>query len=216
MPTRETGRKRGKSLSRDLAACTISCNNHYLFDLWAKPISVDNGKLMNYRTVPKTIAFKLSTCKVLCTGSTAVSSLTTLTALTPLTVISAAILRIRFTAAAGLTGILVFAALMRPAVCFSDSAPAPNAEQMDGAPAGSIVHPGDGAVMVYIPPGPFTMGNDSGWPEARPEHIVDLPGFYIDRYEVSIDMFRRFVDSGAYKNPGVLDGRRNPAKAVGW
>lgn len=65
----------------------------------------------------------------------------------------------------------------------------------------TIIHPGDGAVMVYISPGPFRMGNNSGWPEEQPEHIVDLPGFYIDCYEVTIAMFRRFVESGASADP---------------
>ena len=55
--------------------------------------------------------------------------------------------------------------------------------------------------MVYVPPGPFQMGNDSGWPEERPGHIMDLPGYYIDRFEVTIGMFRRFVESGAYADP---------------
>ena len=69
----------------------------------------------------------------------------------------------------------------------------------------TFIHPGDGAVMVRIPAGPFLMGDDSGWGEATPRHEVTLPAFYIDRFEVSIAQFQRFVASGAYTDPSLWD-----------
>lgn len=74
---------------------------------------------------------------------------------------------------------------------------------MNSDPVHSIIHSKDGSVMVYIPPGPFIMGNNKGWPEERPEHIVDLPGYYIDRFEVTIEMFRRFAESPDFTNPDL-------------
>ncbi len=81
-------------------------------------------------------------------------------------------------------------------------------------PAGTkIVHPGDGATMVYVPAGPFTMGidredgdaiarllgfeNAAGiWAlEAYPKRVVDLPGFFIDRHEVTVARWKRFVEA---------------------
>lgn len=53
--------------------------------------------------------------------------------------------------------------------------------------------------MVVVPAGPFIMGDDQGWNEAQPRHQVDLPQFYIDKYEVSIDQFRKFVAAGGYE-----------------
>lgn len=43
----------------------------------------------------------------------------------------------------------------------------------------------DGAVMVYVPPGPFPMGSAEGAPDEAPVHRVYLDGFYIDKHEVS-------------------------------
>lgn len=76
-----------------------------------------------------------------------------------------------------------------------------------------IVHPGDGAVMVYVPSGPFTMGIDKAdgdviarllgfddaagiWAlEAYPRHTVDLPGFFIDQCEVTVARWKRYVQA---------------------
>jgi formylglycine-generating enzyme required for sulfatase activity len=81
-------------------------------------------------------------------------------------------------------------------------------------PAGTqIVHPGDGAVMVYVPSGPFTMGIDKAdgdaiarllgfqdaagiWAlEAYPRHTVDLPGFFIDQCEVTVARWKQYVQA---------------------
>ena len=48
----------------------------------------------------------------------------------------------------------------------------------------------DGAVMVYVPPGPFTMGSEEGGRDERPVREVWLDGFYIDKYEVSWHRFK--------------------------
>ena len=58
---------------------------------------------------------------------------------------------------------------------------------------GEYVWKKDGTIMVYVPPGPFTMGSDRGEPSAKPAHTVDLDGFYIDKFEVS---WRRWKESG--------------------
>lgn len=49
----------------------------------------------------------------------------------------------------------------------------------------------DGAVMVYVPPGPFPMGSNRGAADERPVHTVELSGYYIDKYEVSWGRFKR-------------------------
>ena len=71
-----------------------------------------------------------------------------------------------------------------------------------GVNNGEYVWKKDKAVMVYVPPGPFTMGKDNE-PE-RPAHKVDLDGFYIDKYEVS---WRKWKASGLpySKEPNVRE-----------
>ncbi len=48
----------------------------------------------------------------------------------------------------------------------------------------------DGATMVFVPHGPFTMGSDGGQKDEAPAHRVMLDGFYIDKHEVSWGRWR--------------------------
>lgn len=54
-----------------------------------------------------------------------------------------------------------------------------------GETEGEYLWKKDGAVMVYVPPGPFPMGSADGASDERPVHEVDLDGYYIDKHEVS-------------------------------
>lgn len=77
----------------------------------------------------------------------------------------------------------------------------------------AILHPRDASVMVYVPPGPFLMGSRDGWKETRPEHEVDLPGFYIDQCEVSVSQFSQFIQAGGYENEAYWK-MEDPAKVL--
>jgi formylglycine-generating enzyme required for sulfatase activity len=62
---------------------------------------------------------------------------------------------------------------------------------------------GDGAPMVYVPTGDFTLGLDNPPNPAEnasesPAHIVYLEAFWIDRYEVTNERFGRFIADGGY------------------
>lgn len=54
-----------------------------------------------------------------------------------------------------------------------------------GEVEGEYIWPKDGSVMVYVPPGNFTMGSEEGGSDEKPVREVWLDGFYIDKYEVS-------------------------------
>ena len=47
----------------------------------------------------------------------------------------------------------------------------------------------DQMVQNFVPAGPFAMGNDQGKPDQRPAHTVNLNAFWIDRTEVTNDMY---------------------------
>lgn len=84
-------------------------------------------------------------------------------------------------------------------------------------PAGTeIVYPVDGANMVYVPAGEFIMGIDEkegdiiardlgykngdelwAW-EAFPKHKVNLPGYFIDKYEVTVKRWQTYVKATGY------------------
>ena len=81
-----------------------------------------------------------------------------------------------------------------------------------GEKTGEYVWKKDGAVMVYVPPGPFTMGHDKGGDSEGPAHTVDLDGYYIDKYEVS---WRKWKASGLPYNPWP-DGRKGIVYPPDW
>lgn len=106
----------------------------------------------------------------------------------------------------------------------------------------AIVHPADGAVMVYVPAGFFTMGVDK--PEAEklaadlgykdyhtiaaeewfPRRKVYVEGFFIDKYEVTVGQWDAFVKATGYKSalpktpePGFAGAAELfPAASVTW
>ncbi len=59
----------------------------------------------------------------------------------------------------------------------------------------------DGMVMVYVPSSPFKMGSADidadASDEEKPQHIVHLRAYWIDRYEVTNAMYARCVRGGA-------------------
>ena len=108
----------------------------------------------------------------------------------------------------------------------------------------------DGAEMVLIPAGEFEMGTDSSevpqwvqWQEKQhfaeesyrlqsslsiylleykePPHTVFLDAFYMDRYEVTNALYKKFVDATGHKAPGYWNDFKNnapdhPVVSVSW
>ncbi|MEN8219063.1 MAG: bifunctional serine/threonine-protein kinase/formylglycine-generating enzyme family protein [Pseudomonadota bacterium] len=58
-----------------------------------------------------------------------------------------------------------------------------------------------GPEMVWIPAGRFRMGDIQGGGESneKPVHSVSVNGFAMERYEVTVGEFRRFVNATGYK-----------------
>ena len=50
--------------------------------------------------------------------------------------------------------------------------------------------------MVLVPMGTYVIGSSSGPAESRPPHAVRLQAFGVDRHEVTIGDYRRFVEAG--------------------
>ena len=61
----------------------------------------------------------------------------------------------------------------------------------------------DGAELVYVPAGDFLMGAADDDPQAyydeRPQHVVYLDAYWIDKTEVTNEQFGRFVDATGYE-----------------
>jgi sulfatase modifying factor 1 len=79
--------------------------------------------------------------------------------------------------------------------------------------------------MVWIPGRVFTMGCDTAYADERPEHAVEVAGFWIDRYPATNERFARFVEATRYLTfaeqppnpadyPGALPEMLHPGSLV--
>ncbi|MGO8670530.1 MAG: formylglycine-generating enzyme family protein, partial [Capsulimonadaceae bacterium] len=74
----------------------------------------------------------------------------------------------------------------------------PDASAVPTPPASTKMNPVDGAEMVYIPEGEFTMGNvhpPVGHGDEAPAHKVMLDGYYIYKNLVTVAMYKKFCDA---------------------
>ena len=59
--------------------------------------------------------------------------------------------------------------------------------------------------MVRIPPGPFTMGSDSGTADERPAHVVELDAFHLSAHQITNALYEAFVRDTNHQVPGVYE-----------
>ena len=64
--------------------------------------------------------------------------------------------------------------------------------------------------MMYIPGGKFTMGRNDGEADQRPAHAVEVKPFFLDRYEISNEQYKRYVDGANATPPRNWTGRTCP------
>ena len=80
----------------------------------------------------------------------------------------------------------------------------------------------DGAPMITIPQGSFTMGSDEGPRNQRPEHVVWLSTYLIDQFEVTMNRYQKFLDETGHEPPPLWDDGASfevgdrPAVGVNW
>jgi formylglycine-generating enzyme required for sulfatase activity len=68
----------------------------------------------------------------------------------------------------------------------------------------------DGAPMVLIPAGEFTMGSDKGDDDEQPIHRVFLDSFYLDKFEVTNGRFAKFVEAIQSEPPWGFKDKETP------
>lgn len=59
----------------------------------------------------------------------------------------------------------------------------------------------DGSVLIWIPGGNYEMGSRNGDPDETPVTSVDVPGFWIAKYEVTNEQYGRFLAETERKHP---------------
>jgi formylglycine-generating enzyme len=68
----------------------------------------------------------------------------------------------------------------------------------------------DGAPMVLVPAGEFTMGSDKGDDDESPVHRAYVDTFYLDKFEVTNGRFARFVDAIQSEPPWGFSDKDTP------
>ena len=67
--------------------------------------------------------------------------------------------------------------------------------------------------MAVVPAGEFIMGNNNDYhdndDDEKPQHIVNLPAFYIDKYLVTNAQYKKFVEATNHKPPIFWDKSGN-------
>jgi len=69
--------------------------------------------------------------------------------------------------------------------------------------------------MVYVPEGYFTKGSNDWWPKVQPEHKKYVKGFYIDKYEVTVERYAAFVRATGHAQPRTWSNGRPPLVKAG-
>jgi formylglycine-generating enzyme required for sulfatase activity len=59
----------------------------------------------------------------------------------------------------------------------------------------------DGAPMVLVPAGEFMMGDNQGSDDEKPAHRVHLDAFYMDKYEVTVGQYAKFLEATGLEPP---------------
>ncbi|MDH4185742.1 MAG: formylglycine-generating enzyme family protein [Nitrospira sp.] len=90
------------------------------------------------------------------------------------------------------------------------------------AMSAEVVRGRDGTPMMLIPAGPFMMGSDEGLPNERPAHTVMLDAYFIDLHEVTLSLYRKFLEEGKHESPQTWDDEAatvvgdRPAVGMKW
>jgi formylglycine-generating enzyme required for sulfatase activity len=90
------------------------------------------------------------------------------------------------------------------------------------APGSTRISEKDGAVMVYVPAGEFVMGSADSDAEAegdeKPQHKVTLNAFWIDRTEVTKELYQRCVAVKKCAGVGLygVGEKDQPVVGVRW
>ncbi len=64
--------------------------------------------------------------------------------------------------------------------------------------------------MVHIPAGKFTRGSNDRLPDEGPEHQIETPSYFIDKFEVTNLQYKAFIDVTKRKSPKHFVNRTYP------
>jgi len=121
------------------------------------------------------------------------------------------------------SAIVVLVLVLALAACKKEEAT--KVKETPAAPEKPAITPGE---MVLIPAGEFIFGtSDKDFPTAHPQQKMNLPAFWIDKYEVTNSEFLDFAIKTGYSGEGTKEGKdwrafftpdkaRNPVIYITW
>jgi formylglycine-generating enzyme required for sulfatase activity len=129
--------------------------------------------------------------------------------------------------AAGLWGVSRMPGGLSGGEARASVAPPPAPATLAGFRADAWFLPDDERLgFVPVPAGPFRMGSDPAsdplafdnerWADGRAQATLDLPAFYIGRFEVTVAQFRAFVDDAGYPAASAEALAGPPGHPVAW
>jgi len=74
----------------------------------------------------------------------------------------------------------------------------------DGKQTDEITWQKDGAKMRLIPAGEFQMGSND-YDDEKPVHTVYVDAFYMDKYEVTVGQYKKFIQATGHRAPDWSD-----------
>ena len=85
---------------------------------------------------------------------------------------------------------------------------------------GEYIWQKDNSIMLYVSKGFFVRGSTKDT-NAKPVREIYLSGYYIDKYELSNQKYKAFVDATKYKKPKYashkkLGAKRHPVVGISW
>ena len=91
---------------------------------------------------------------------------------------------------------------------------------LDQTQADEIIWKKDGAKMVLIPVGSFSMGSNV-FADEQPIHTVHVDAFYMDAYEVTVGQYKQFVSATGHRSlpdwsSGYSPTDNHPVVGVSW
>lgn len=112
----------------------------------------------------------------------------------------------------------------KPGATPAKAAPTRPAVPPELKPGAEKKNPKDGATLVYVPAGEFTMGADDGFENEKPAHKVRLTrGFWIYKTEVTNAMYGKFLAANLkyprplyWKKVALLSAPDQPVVGVTW
>lgn len=79
-----------------------------------------------------------------------------------------------------------------------------------------VISPVDGMEMVYVPFGDFTMGSLTGDIDEKPVRTIFLKSFWIDKTEVTQEMYAQCTAEGCEKPICKNDSENFPVVCIDW